>query len=196
MAEYCTLADVKLRADIAPTDTSWDAQIADWIEAASDLAEEYCAGRRLGPDLDASTRIFTIGDTIDVAIDDLSAAPTTVVLRDEYGNLIRDVTADTLTVPRNLPAGEYKPITALTFRPSVPLQPGWELHVTGKWGFRAVPSFVKDAVADTVREWLRGVQGVTQDAPDVPEPGYPQNRAMPLRARQMLDRIEDWTVPA
>lgn len=197
MAELVTLEEIKRRHDI--TDTAWDEVIIDWIEAASDAAQQYCGGRQFEKATAATSRVFPVAggaELLEVPVDDLAAAPTLVELRNEYGDLIRTVTAETVTVPRNLIAGDWRPITALAFRPSVTLRPEWELHVTGTWGFPLVPPQVREAVAETVREWLRGTQAVTNEAPALTEPGFPQARGLPLKARMLLEPLTDWTVPA
>lgn len=192
MADLCSLKDVKTRHRIR--DDRWDDLITQWIDASGVLIEEYCGGRQFSPDAEESVRVFTVAGG-SALIDDLSAPPSLVELHDSSGVLFGEITAHTLTVPRNLPAGGWKPVTALEFR--IPVLDGWEVHVTGKWGHPRVPPHVKEAAIFTIRDWLRDVEAVTTDAPDTGEPtATGPGRGIPFRARMLLDGSHDWTVPA
>ncbi len=196
MADLCTLEEVKVRHRIKDGDTKWDTLITAWIPAASAAVEAYAGGQQFSRDDVASTRVFPVTSG-DVAIDNLSAPPTTVELHAAAtGALMADVTADVITTPRNLTAGGSTPITVLTFRTAQPPD-GTEVHVTGRWGCPNVPLTVKEAVIWTIRDWLREAQSVGDESPDI-DPGAagPAGRGIPARAQMLLDKVYDWTVPA
>ena len=187
MAGLCTVQDVKARSRI--TDTRWDTLIEAWIEPASIAVEDHCGGRQFLIDDTSSTRVFTGAGGRFVAIDDLSAKPTLVELHDREGNLNADLTSIVTTSPRNLRAGGWQPIRGLWFRTRT-IPRGWEIYVTGVWGFPLVPPHVKEAVIETIRDWLRDAQAVIDDHPDIDGLGNgPISRGIPPRARNLVENL-------
>lgn len=192
-AEFCTIDDVKRSHNI--TGAEWDTQIAAWIPTASDLVAEATKGRKLVADKQGSTRSYDVrgaSRTRELMIDDLSAAPTAVVVLDAWGTTVWtcDIPTEILTLPLNL-TEEWMPIDGIRFRPnSIALAPTHVVQVTGTWGFPKVPSFVTEATIETVREWLRGVQALTTGSPDPDDPVIRiASRGVPPAAIRLLQPI-------
>lgn len=179
----CDLQDVKERHRIPSGDTRWDGLITEWIAAASDAVELHC-GRQFSRDASSSMRVF-VGAGRTINIDDLSAPPTAVTLRDVHGNTL-DVTGETVTRPRNPRPGEA--IRGLTLR-RTHLHDDIDVEVTGVWGHPAVPPVVREATVETVRDWLRATQAVSEHVPDPDEYEGAIARGIPPKARQLLEEL-------
>lgn len=189
MAGLCTLADVKTGAEIASGNTQHDATIQEYISDVTDLINQYCAPTKFTVDGAASTRYFT-GELVDgeLLIDDLSAAPTEIVYLDTAGATAATLTLpdDIVLLPRN--RGATDPITGIAFRPSAPSPEGYEVAITGLWGWPVVPARVKAAAVETIRDWLRWNQP-TQTQDTIGRPAGFLGRDLPPRAKEELKRI-------
>lgn len=185
MPDLITISDVKaVRTSLT---SASDATINAYITRASAAIIAHCNGRKFVVDDGdpATDRVFSITDEI-VDIDDLSAAPTAAVILDTYGATYATLTVatDLVLIPRNREDG--KPITSVRLRPSVTWAPGYELKLTGVWGFPEVPEDVKEATVATVIDWLNAGQGITPQTPDLFDPPGPVTRGLPRRAFDLL----------
>lgn len=160
--DLCTLVDV---VSYAPgytigSDETLEAKLQQLITAQSDL---ICAeaDREIPTAADANPRVFDIDHRAAIVgrvyVGDLTYLDdrVTVALYDQAGQLQETVDVDTLVAlyGPDRQGAVWEPITALEFRVgrSAPrLACGWELHVTGTWGFPSVPSFIREACAARV----------------------------------------------
>lgn len=171
-------------------------QLDDLIQSlairASDAIMDY-TGRNMRP-LVVEERIFDFDRrsvrSRSLRVDDLVAAPTAGALLDEDGEVSYTLTlpGDLVLLPRN--REPWQPIERVRLRPDVPAVGERDaLRLTGTWGWPEIPGFVEEAVIETVVEWLKAHQAVTQPSPDQFEPGTPPSRGLPLKARKLLDRV-------
>ncbi len=184
----CSLDDIKLaRQDV--TSGARDELMEALIARASALIEK-AAERQFTIDQAASDRWYPIIPTTDrvVRTDDLSAAPTEVQVIDEDGaNVYTAVVAtDVVTRPRN--RRSHEPITSLRLRSAVAMSVSYELRVRGVWGWPAVPDDIREACIETVVDWMKNHQGLTSQSPDQFEPGAFAQRALPLKALDIVRR--------
>jgi hypothetical protein len=187
--DLCTVDEVKrARRDSA---TGLDTLIQDAITQASSMMVEY-AERQITP-LDANPleRVFVARDWgRKLWIDDLSAPPASITVNDPDGVFARTIpAAQVIFLPRNREA--WRPINRLELRPSAGwFAPGEEISILGRWGFPAIPGFVRRACVEAVIEWLRLGAPMTLQSPDQFEPGTPPARALPLSTRTALGRLK------
>ena len=175
--------------------TTFDALIQEMLTDASSQMAAY-TGRRIAPlDTAAADRFFDVADAYDpirreLWVWDLSEAPTEVELLDAAGDSIEIITVSSglVLTPRNREA--WQPIERLRFRAATTTpRGGGEIRVKGKWGWPAVPGFVRRACVDAVVEWMKDAQSLTAPSPDQFEPGSPPARALPLKTRTALNSI-------
>ena len=191
----CSLDDVKLvRQDV--TGGARDALIEALIARAS-AAIERAAERQFTIDAGvAADRFFPMVRNAErsVRIDDLSATPTEVEVINAAGTSVHTATvaSDVVTGPRNRRA--WEPITSLRLRSAVPMSDYYELRVRGIWGWPAVPDDVREACIETVVDWMKNHQGLTAQSPDQFEPGGLAQRAMPLKALDIVRRYRRITL--
>lgn len=185
--DLCTLIEVKEAGRISQSTS--DARIERFITAASRALRRW-SGREFAPVSDQpQTRTFDVGRWAagrELPIGDLAATPTAVTVLDAQGVLLYTVTVATELVLLPLVREPDEPITALRFRPGVPLAPACQVTVTGEWGFPAVPADVKEACVAMVREWLRSTQDRARAEGAVDETADPNTRAVPYFVRTLL----------
>ena len=134
----------ELKAFIRVTDTVDDVEVASAIEAASRAVDEH-TGRQFGQVVSAEARRYTArprGCRWVVAVDDLMDAAGLVVAVPAGAITLYDLT------PINA-AVKGRPWTRLAVNPGSAVQPTGEVYevtVTAKWGWSAVPAAVKNAV--------------------------------------------------
>lgn len=183
MADLCTRADVLLERRMS-AGTALDSLIDALLPRATAAITSY-SKRQFILDGTPSDRYFPMGRLADrVLIDDLSATPTGAVVLDSSGTTVATLTVatDLVTLPRNRATGD--PITALGLRPSATA--GYELKVTGTWGWPSVPAAVQEAAIATVIYWLKEDQALTLASPEGLDPTQPPNRGLPQKARDLL----------
>lgn len=191
----CTRNDVILeRRDLA-------ASLYDMVDAlirrASWAVSEYARREFAISDVNVERR-FPLGPGISncasiVYIGDLAAVPTVVRLYDRYGNVIQNynVATDLLYEPRTRKLRD--PIRSIAWRSGT--MTGYEMGVTGAWGFPIVPESAREATVATVIEWMKDDQALTLQSPDQFDPasGIPE-RGLPLRARDLLRPFREFLV--
>lgn len=168
--DLCTLAHVVGYAPgyDANVDTNGDrtlAKLQDLITEES--TSQLNRGREFRAIAGANPRVFDLTATHlrrrRLRVGDASAI-TTVTIVDNLGSTVETVAAtDRVSLPRV--RQEWEPIRTLWFPPSSP-QPaqlgcGWTVSVSATWGFPAVPTNVREAVAKLVL-----IRWVTEVAPE------------------------------
>lgn len=192
------LIDVEYVTDWLPgTQDGEDETVLEQLIEAESQAITLRTGRKFVKDADESVRIFDVPVTntlglyepeipggvrdnpVEVLIDDLSAAPTLVELRDQNGVLVKTlvVNTDYVLLPRNRET--WQPITAMRFRNTVSVYAGYELHVTGTWGFPSVPEDIKQACrARVAAKFLPSIARVATAFAGEMDQGFDLSRAL------------------
>jgi hypothetical protein len=176
VADYCTVADVKLAFDVSSTD---EASLAIAVTAASRLIDSMC-GRTFGLTAPAS-RYFDPQDPYRVPIDD--AATITAVATDDAANGAYS-TSWAAGDWQGQPVGGFGPhggtgwpftaivaVSGRTFSKGLNRRP--VVKVTGTWGWSAVPEDVHQACVFLASEMFKareaplGTAGMTDFGPIV-----------------------------
>lgn len=160
--DLCTLEDIAGYVPayrIGESDVT-DAKLAQLITSQSQAFMEE-TGREIAPAADEpETRTFPIGRAAALSqrvwIGDLAELDSARLLEAD-GTLCEEIDVDTI-VPmygeNRQPVTGWEPITSLTFPRAfsdrTELVHGYVLEVTGTWGFREIPAFVREAVAARV----------------------------------------------
>lgn len=193
---FCSVQDVNtLRRDAAGG--ARDDHVQALIVDCSSLILEWTGRRILPLDTSATARLFDVpsgfATSREIAVHDLSATPTVVETLDSTGDLSTTlvVADDVILLPHV--RDSWQPIEQLRF-PAAAVPSRGMIRVTGKWGWPAVPGFVRHACAGEVVEWLKDSQALTEQSPDQYEPGAPPARALSLRTRTALNSIRRWGV--
>lgn len=192
--DLCTLEQVKAVEGLASAEQ--DARIAVFIGLASKRVAQYMAPDKFTKDVAATVRFFQ-GDLIDgeLLTDPIAETPTQIRVLDATGTVVASMVIpdDIVTLPRNRDAAT-EPITALRFRPSAPSVSGYEIEITAKFGWPAVPGDVVNATIETVRDYLRWNQSTkTQDRIQAGAGGF-VDRDLTDKAKQMLHELRGYRV--
>lgn len=154
-----TLAQVRAYIGKPSGDTGQDSLLTELIGRAT-LAFQAHTGRKLGLDASSSTRTYEL-TPYDAArrlirVDDLSAAPSSVVTKTKSDTTVTTYTVGTDLLMRPYNRETWEPITAIEVRPSATgLSEDYIVEVTGTFGWPAVPDDVQQAALQQVRTWWR-----------------------------------------
>lgn len=185
-----TLAEVRQYLQIPALDVDQDPEIDELITAATAAIERYCSREFVVSGTNPQTRVFDVdgcADTREVPVGDMASAPTAVTVLDADGDTVDTVDVTTELVALPLVRKAWEPITHLRLRPDAPaLADGYQLQVTGSWGWPAIPDDVAHAAKVTVATWMRrGVMAFsTSYAPE--DPGVVTPDSLPASVRAML----------
>lgn len=128
---YCTLADVKARADLTTTDTTRDAFVEQMIEAASRWIDQH-TGRHFYAL--TATRYFTAQDGLALRVSDLASVST--LKTDEDGDRTYETTwaaTDYDLLPYNHPPYQWLEVTPNGLNVFPAVRKG--VQIAGVWGW-------------------------------------------------------------
>ena len=201
----CSLADVKVAQELDATDTDRDGLYTALIGQASEALTGY-AGREFTPTdgeartfrLDPERRAYLAGGQpylVTLAPSDLRKATEVVLhpgtggeqtLADGEFELLPDhphPVSNELLVDQRVPLpGEHRTLA------------GWQIRVTGNWGFPEVPADVRRAAVVCVQAWVDRAMAEYGSAytPDTPgmgiAPSAQASLTVPFASRRLLDR--------
>lgn len=154
----CSLADAQAKAPAAASSSGGDpTEWANLVNAASDAFLNLCGREIRSEDVAATDRVFDARELVKIAgeapeleIGDAATVSTVTLVHEDASS---ELAAGWTTLPRRRRYA-WDPLEAIQFARLQRFQVGDTITVRATWGFPAIPTDVREAVARTAASWF------------------------------------------